>query len=127
MAQQKINKQQSLLKYSTSEQLSGDTWIGDEPIYYRTFAGTITQAASSRSSITLIASGVTNIIEDYGRWDYGDSIVPINSPVTSGGGGINTAIGSDVRLVSGAVILYTTSSLARTSASYYVTIYYTKT
>lgn len=124
---QKINQKQYGKKYSTTEQLTGDVWIDGKPIYRRSFTGTISQAASTRNSVTLIASGVETIINGSGYWDAGGTfMVPVGSTVTSTTA-LNTAYGSEIRLQSNAASLLTVSSSARSSAPYHVTIEYTKT
>lgn len=112
--------------YSTSEVNTGFTYTGGQDIYKRTFTGTITQAAGSRNTMTLIASGVTNIIKSEG-WisDAANATSPVGNAWTNAAGADYLKSGV-VKSSTGSLLLYTWLDGARTNAPYQVTVYYTK-
>lgn len=54
--------------YSTSEMLTGKTWIDGKPIYRRVFTGTANNAANSRTNVELWVSSPIEAIVDAGGW-----------------------------------------------------------
>jgi hypothetical protein len=59
----------SFTKYSTAETVIG-TWYNGKPIYRRVFTGTASLTANNASDITLVGSGIDDIISAKGRWKY---------------------------------------------------------
>jgi hypothetical protein len=59
--------------YSASEQKTGETWIDGKPIYRRLFTGTITAAVNELYRVSLIPTGISEVIKSDGWWDSGSS------------------------------------------------------
>jgi hypothetical protein len=59
----------SFTEYSTTETVVG-TWYNGKPIYRRVFTGTAPLTVNTTSDMTLIGSGVDDIISAKGRWKY---------------------------------------------------------
>lgn len=114
--------------YSTSEVNTGFTYSGGQDIYKRTFAGTITQASGSRNIVVLQNGGVTRVINAEG-WiadtAAGTTTSVVGQEWIDGSG--NPYVKSGVVFTGGnSISLYSWASVARTSAPYQVTVYYTK-
>lgn len=111
--------------HSTSEVDTGKKWTDGRAIYRRTFIGTITQAANSRNTTNLIASGVALIVNSYGEWRESTSVAVSLNSVRLGATGVADGYSSLLN-VDGSLNLYTWSTTARTSMSYNVTVEYIK-
>ena len=111
--------------YSTSEVNTGFKWVDGKVIYKRTFTGTISQAATTRNTVTLIASGIDKVLDYNGYYDEGGGLyITLGSARMATDGTVN---GSDtVWNNGGAVAFLTKSATARTNAPYAVTVFYTK-
>lgn len=114
-----------MLDFSTSEKATGFLWVDGKVIYKRTFTGTISQAAATRNTVTLIASGIDKVLKYEGYYDEGGGlIVTLGSQRMATDGTVN---GSDTVLNNGGAVAFLTKSAAtRTNAPYAVTVFYTK-
>lgn len=122
----KINSRQIDIKYSTDEQIIG-TWIDGQPVYRRTFTGTISALVNTRDFTTLL-SGVTNIINSYGEFDRGDGLRAQIGHTLGSNGTSSTPLQqvSMVYLEANIAKMMTFSSQARSSRMYHVTLEYTR-
>lgn len=116
---QKINRLQSNKGYSTTEQLTGDTWIDGKPIYRKV----INFGALPNNTSKDVAHGITGA--DYftdirGVAVSGSIFIPINfaNPLSLTAGIGAVVDGSNVQIITG---------INRTGYSAYVILEYTKT
>lgn len=120
---QKINQKQFGTKYSTSETITGDTWIDGRPIYQRGITGTVT-AASGIDAFTVIATipDLDAIVGATGWFYIGSGNLRYLIPGAGYGNrrATLTRNSNDVRFES-------TSDQTRTNAPFEVVIRYLKT
>lgn len=112
--------------YTTSEVNTGFLYTDGKTIYKRTFSGTITSASNARTTTSLIASGVSTIIDSHGYISD-----PNNDQINTGHTWISAAgalyLTSYIQKTStGAATLTSFCTVVRTNTPYSVTIYYTK-
>jgi hypothetical protein len=113
----------SFTKYSTTETVVG-TWYNGKPIYRRVFAGTASLTINNVTDITLIGSGVDDIISAKGRWKYYTAdayYVAIGDAINEG-----SVYSSVIQPALGKMVLRLRTSYTLNS-DYVVAVEYTKT
>ena len=111
------------LEYSTTEQLTGETWIDGKAIYRKMFVGSHTVTNASVVIATGVMTGISEIINQYGTNTVTASgAVIITAPLS---GGYVTVF--NARVVNNAVDLVSIGSSTITGpATYKIVIEYTK-
>lgn len=118
MAKQKINQQQYSRAFTTSEALTGDTWINGKAIYRKTIdIGNLPN--STVKNVAHGITGITSMIKLYGWAVTGTVFVPL--PFISA---TSVAAAMAINLNGGNIDI--TTGLDRTAFTGYVTIEYTK-
>lgn len=113
----------SFTAYSTTETVIG-TWVDGKPIYRRVFSGTASLTANTATDITLIGSGVGDIISAKGRWKYYTAdtyYVMVGDSINEG-----SVYSSVIQNVPGNMILRLRTAYTLAS-DYVVAVEYTKT
>jgi hypothetical protein len=105
--------------YSTTAQNIG-TWVDGKTLYRRVFSGNITSVANIISAITLLSSGVSNIINAYGYWRTSS-----DSNTIIVGQSIEGTFSLVLKGTDSSVSFFSQSPSARSSCPYYVVLEYT--
>lgn len=77
MARTKLTPVQLTLTYSTSEVVTGETWIDGKPVYRQTFSNTVAASASEQVINISLTSSVTRIIKVEGGSTAGNDFYPV--------------------------------------------------
>ncbi|MDR2889829.1 MAG: hypothetical protein LBV33_08355 [Lachnospiraceae bacterium] len=116
------------ITYSTTEVLTGDTWIDGKPIYAQVFTGSITAAANTRSIQTIATiSGIDKILECGGWMNIGSQgVLLVGSVVGAEVPSNSMARYAGVVLYNDQLSLVGMATENRTNAPYELCVKYTK-
>lgn len=118
MAQQKSNPRQFGVKYSTSEELTGDLWIDGKPIYRKTIAF----GALANATLKTVAHGITGLDLVLRQEAFAKTLPSGNTIFIPD----NQGSGNNARIYVDSTSIYSATAANESGRTAWVTLWYTK-